>query len=160
MKKHYLVVMVLLVCLGATSGWAQLKSQIQESPSIAEVIRMPGLAPSLSNLSLFDPSRFSMRQSYSLSLATSGGQSASLGMYQNSMSFLLSEKWLLNTRFGFIHDPLKLGGMNMMNTNLFNNLIYGADLTYRPKENVVFNIRFDRMPYYSSYGYRYPYFGY
>ena len=158
MKKSLLIATMLVICLGATSGLAQLKSQLPQLPTIGEAIHLPGLS-SLSKFSLFDPSRFSMHQSYSMSFASGGGQSASLAVYQNSMSFLLSNKLLLNTRFGFYHDPFKLGTVSMTNSNMFNNLIFGADLTYRPKENVLFSIRFDRSPYY-SYGYYNPYFGF
>lgn len=160
MKKYLLAAIILAVCLGPTTGLTQLKSQIQQSPTLGEAIRLPGLASSLSNFSLFDPSRFSMHQSYSMSFATSGGQSASMGVYQNSMSFLLSNKLVLNTRFGFYHDPLKLGNMSTTNANMLDNLIYGADLIYRPKENATFILRFDRTPHYYSYGYYNPYFGF
>jgi len=159
MKKSLLIAALLVICLGATNGLAQLKSQLPQLPTIGEVIHLPGLS-SLSNYSLFDPSRFSMHQSYSMSFMTSGSQSASLGIYQNSMSFLLSNKLMLNTRFGFVHDPFKLGNLSSTSNNMFNNLIFGADLTYRPKDNVLFSIRFDRRPYYYSYGYYNPYFGY
>jgi len=157
MKKSLIITTMLVICLGVTSGLAQLKSQLPQLPTTSEVIHLPGLS-SLSKFSLFDPSRFSMHQSYSMSFMSGGGQSASLGVYQNSMSFLLSNKLLLNTRFGFYHDPFKLGNTTTTNNNMFNNLFFGADLTYQPKENVLFSIRFDRMPY---YGYYYnPYFGY
>jgi len=158
MKKNLIITVVLMIGLGTSSGLAQLKSQLAQLPTIGEAIHLPGLS-SLSNFSLFDPSRFSMHQSYSMSFMSGGGQSASLGVYQNSMSFLLSNKLMLNTRFGFYHDPFKLGNTTTTNSYMFNNLIFGADLTYRPKENVLFSIRFDRSPYY-SYGYYNPYFGY
>jgi len=160
MKRNLLTAIVLVLCLGTATGLAQLKSQIYQPPTIGEAIHLPGLSSSLSNFSLFDPSRFSMQQSYSMSFMTSGGQSASLGIYQNAMSFLLSNKLTLNTRFGFFHDPFKLGNLSTSNGNMLNNLIYGADLIYQPKENTTFILRFDRRPYYNSYGYYNPYFGY
>jgi len=161
MKRSLIAIILLVICLGTTTGFAQLKSQIYQSPTIGEAIRLPGLSSSMSKYSLFDPSRFAMQQSYTMSFTTAGGQSASMGMYQNAMSFLLSNKLMLNTRFGFYHDPFKLGNMSTSNSNMFNNLIYGADLIYQPKENATFILRFDHRPYYySSYGYYNPYFGY
>ncbi|HRS51924.1 MAG TPA: hypothetical protein P5067_05800 [Candidatus Marinimicrobia bacterium] len=159
MKRKILTVTMLAIFLG-TTGFAQLKTQIQKSPTTLEAIQLPGLSSALSSYSLFDPSRFNMQQSYSLSYSTFGNQSMSLGVYQNAMSFLLSDKFLLNTRFGFYHNPLQLGTMNATSNNMLDNLILGADLIYHPRENTTFMIRFDRRPYYSSYGYYNPYFGY
>ncbi len=159
MKRNFLTVTMLAIFLG-TSGFAQLKTQIQRSPTIGEAIHLPGISSTLSNYSLFDPNRFKMQQSYSLSYSTFGNQSMSVGVYQNAMSFLLSNKFLLNTRFGFYHNPLQLGTFNATSNNMLDNLIFGADLIYRPKENATFMIRFDRRPYYYPYEYYNPYLGY
>lgn len=132
---------------------AQLKSQIREAPTVEQSIRVPGLSSALGSLSLFDPSRFSMSQSYSLSFMSGAGRTASLGMYQNSMTYLFSDKLLLNARLGFIHDPLQRG--SLASTSLLDNLVYGADLLYHPNKNLWLNLSFDRAPMVNRY---YPYY--
>ncbi|MDD5765787.1 MAG: hypothetical protein PHW79_06045 [Candidatus Marinimicrobia bacterium] len=161
---HKVIVIWALIVLFLPFGWVhgQLKSQLRESASVEQNIKIPGVGSSLLGLGFLDKSRFSMHQSYSLSLSTFGKQSASMGVYQNNFSYLFSDKLMMNGRVGFYHDPLKIGN-TQLNQNLLENISYGADLIYRPKENVVLNFSFDRAPatYYYGYGpYSYRYFPY
>ena len=149
-----LLLAVLFIC-AINSLQAQLKSQIEPPLSVERSIQIPGLGSTSLGLNFLDPSRFSMHHSYSLSYMSFGNQSASMGIYQNVMSYVFSDKLVLNGHFGFMHDPLKMGN-SATTTNLMDNMIYGAELSYRPKDNVLLNVRFDKVPYYSRYGY-YPY---
>lgn len=140
---------------------AQLKSQLPQAISVSEAIRIPGVGSVRSALGFIDPNRFFMHQSYSLSYSSWGGGSASLGVYQNNMSYIFSEKLAMNARLGFVHNPLNLGSMTTQ-SNMIDNLIYGADLIYRPKDNTILSISFDKNPYYYRsrfypYGYYYQY---
>ncbi|MFA4838050.1 MAG: hypothetical protein WC703_01060 [Candidatus Neomarinimicrobiota bacterium] len=153
---------VLFLPFGLVRG--QLKSQIRETASVEQNIKIPGIGSSLLGLGFLDKSRFSMRQSYSLSFATFGKQSRSCGMgvYQNNFSYLFSDKLMMNGRVGFYHDPLKIGN-TQLSQNLMDNISYGADIIYRPKENVLLNFSFDRAPATYQYGYgpySYRYFPY
>lgn len=160
--RNVLVLFIVCVLIGLTVNLsAQLKSQVIEPQSVEDRIRVPGLGSSLLGLNLLNPDRFFMNHYYSLSMMTAGNSSMSMGVYQNSMSYIFSDQLQLNARIGFVHDPLHLGE-NSMQMDPMDNLIYGADLIYRPKENVLFNIRFDKVPYTyrvrtSPFGY-YPYY--
>lgn len=153
-KLTRLFVIFSLGCLSVSLP-AQLKSQLPKPIAMEDAIRIPGINSTNLGINFIDPNRFFMNQSYSLSFSSWGGNSASMGIYQNSMSYIFSDKLLLNTRIGFVHDPLNIGMMTNQ-TNLMDNMTYGADLTYRPKENVMFKIRFDKSPYYHRSGF-YPY---
>ncbi|RKY55579.1 MAG: hypothetical protein DRP89_03005 [Candidatus Neomarinimicrobiota bacterium] len=130
---------------------AQFKSQLKEKPSVEKSIKIPNVGPSSSGFSLLDPNRFFMNQSYSLSYMSFGKSSTSLGIYQNRMSYIFSDKLTLNGHIGFIHNPLQMG-INNNSMNPINNIIYGAELNYHPKENLFLNIRFDKVPLYYRYG--------
>ncbi len=151
--KFILVLFIFIPCLVVN---AQLKSQMNIGTSVEREIQVPGMGHTSLDLNLFDPARFSMNHSYSLSMSSFGNSNSSIGMYINNMSYVFSDKLLLNARVGFAHDPLQMGnpGQNM-NMNMMDNLVYGADLTFRPKENVVFHLSFDKRPYslYNNYGY-------
>lgn len=135
---------------------AQLKSQLPRPLAVEEAIQIPGVGSNNSSvLSFIDPNRFFMSQSYSLSYSSFGGGS-SMGIYQNQMSYLFSDKLMVRARLGFMHNPLGIGAYSNQPTDLMDNLIYGFDLNYQPKENVRFNIRFDKSPYYYRSGF-YPY---
>ena len=130
---------------------AQFKSQLKEKPSVEKSIQIPGIGPSSLGFSLFDSHRFFMNQSYSLSYMSFGKTSASLGIYQNRMSYIFSDKLTLSGRVGFIHNPLQMG-INNNSMNPINNIIYGAELNYHPKDNLFLNVRFDKVPMYYRYG--------
>jgi len=155
MKKLIQIACIVMLLAPLSFTEAQLKSQARPPVSVEDGIRIPGVGSTSLGLSWLNSDRFSMNQSYSLSYSTFGSQSASMGMYQNNMSYIFSDKLVLNGRFGFMHDPLKLGN-NTGTVNPLDNLIYGADLTYKPTENVLLNIRFDKVPSLYRYGY-YPY---
>lgn len=150
MQRLLKVCLIIFVLLPVGLLQAQLKSQLPEKPSVKESIKIPGVGPSSFGISLLDPDRFVMNHSYSLSFINSGNYSTSLGIYQNLMSYAFSEKLWLNTRIGFMHNPLMMGTYNN-SSNLLNNMIYGAELNYRPKDNVFLNVRFDSVPMYYRY---------
>lgn len=149
-----LILIFLILPFGMSYG--QLKSQLKETPTVEQRIKVPGIGSSLMGLGFLDPNRFSMRQSYSLTFSTFGNQSASMGIYQNNMSYIFSDKLMMNARLGMIHDPLKMGN-TQMNQNFLNNLFYGADVIYHPKENLLLNLSFEKVPSLYRYGYNSPY---
>jgi len=155
MRKITGLVTIVLLLLGMLPLQAQLKSQLPKPLAVEDAIQIPGVGSNNSLLSFINPDRFFMNQSYSLSYSSFGGGS-SMGIYQNQMSYIFSDKLMMNARLGLMHDPLNLGAYSTGQTNLMDNLIYGFDLSYRPKDNVIFNIRFDKRPYYYRSGF-YPY---
>ncbi len=163
MSRQFTHILIMIIVLFAINlGRTQLKTQVREQPTVEEAIRIPGLTQSDLGLNLFDPSRFFMHQSYSLAMGIGGNNAVSQGMYLNNMTYIFSDKLLLNARLGFTHDPLKLGQNEYNSYNALDNIIYGADLTYRPKDNMLFKVSFDKRPiYYSPYSYYYrrPYIG-
>ena len=147
LKKVSEIFVIVVVICSLVPLPAQLKSQVSKPLPVEKAIRIPGIGSTKLGINFLDPNRFFMNQSYSLSYSSWGGRSASMGIYQNSMSYIFSDKLALRTRIGFMHDPLSMNTMTNQN-NLMDNLIYGADLVYRPKKNMMFNIRFDKSPYY------------
>ena len=160
MKMKTIVTIITLLLVLSTFAFSQYKSQVQEMPSLEQAVRLPNQNNNTS-LNLFDPNRFSMNQSYSLSVGFSGNQNASMGMYLNNMTYMFSKDLVLNAKLGFVHNPLQMGG-NINSGNAANNLIYGAEVLYRPTENMKLKVSFNkvpysRRPYYSPYSY-YPYY--
>ena len=155
MRKITCLITIILLLVGVLPLQAQLKSQLPKPLTVEDAIQIPGAGSNNSLLSFIDPNRFFMNQSYALSYSSYGGGS-SMGVYQNQMSYIFSEKLMMNARLGFMHNPLGIGNYTTNQTNLMDNLIYGFDLSYKPKDNVFFNIRFDKRPYYSRSGF-YPY---
>lgn len=145
-----LIVTVFLMLSLSLELEAQLKTQVERKISVEERIKLPDYGKWGGLLS---SDRFSMHQSYSLSFFSMGNFSGSVGMYVNQMSFLISDKMLLKATLGIVHSPFTRGiGRN---PNFFNNLIYGAELLYKPTKNTFINLRFDTTPYYYPSYYMY-----
>ena len=55
---------------------------------------------------LFNPSRFSMSHSYTMSVGSYGSQSYNQGLYLNTMRFQLADPLFMQMRIGYAHQPL------------------------------------------------------
>lgn len=123
-------------------------------PTITERVGIPYIPENSSAvLGFFDPSRFEMQHSYSISYSSGGPYSGSLGLYTNRMSYMITDNLQLIADIGFMHQPFQSAG-NMPNFMNNGELFYGGELRYRPNDNTMFRIRFDNMPrFYSPYSY-------
>lgn len=146
-------IMILLLVLGLIPGfaYAQLKSQAL-APSVPEMLRsIPGSTQGLLSVIGFDPAKFHMSHSYSMSYFSLGGKGITQGLYLNTMSYQFSDPLLLKLQLGFAHQPFNAFGNN--NTPLFNNgfFVSGAELTYKPMNNMTLHFQFNRLPGQSYY---------
>lgn len=158
MKKLVFAMMLItaLALINPSAVDAQFRAE-QNTPSISEQIGLP-YSPSNSSMVLgfIDPSKIDMQQSYSMSFISGGGQSTTLGMYTNRLSYMISPDLQLIADIGFMHQPFQSMMDNGMPSNLFSNgqFFYGGELRYQPTENTSLRIRLDNMPrYYNPYGY-------
>ena len=100
--------------------------------------------------SIFDPNRFDMNHSFSLSMSSFGGNSMTTGAYTNQMSYLLKDNLRLNAQFTLAQP---VGGVNpLANSGLTNPIYYGASLDYQPTENFLVRISMNNYPRYNFYG--------
>jgi len=139
-KKEFLILIILL-----SWGNAQLRSN-SFHPDVP--VNDQGLGYAQRH-SFLDPSRFNMHQSFSMSVASGGGQSFSVGMYTNEMNFMLKDNLRLRTQFSLVQP----NGSN----SLFNNqapggqVFYGASLEYQPRENLFLSFSLNNYPTYRLY---------
>ncbi len=154
-KKQSRIFIILLTMLPFTLLFGQLVKHINNPISVENMIQIRQYDRIKPMFSLFDSNKFSMSQSYSLSAGSSGNSAFSTGMYLNNMTYMVSDKLLMNARVGFVHDPLKLGNTPTIGYSM-ENLIYGADITYRPFDNFLLRFSFNKTPM-STYGYN-PYY--
>ncbi|MFQ6675993.1 MAG: hypothetical protein ACE5LH_06565 [Fidelibacterota bacterium] len=118
----------------------------------------PGKAPQLplttgnqsSILSLMDPERFSMSHGFSFSMAASGNQAFSYGVYSNRLRYLISDNWALLARLDLVQPTYST--LPFASSAFTGNIYYGARLLYRPSENLQFTIGVDTYPRLYRYG--------
>ncbi|MGB2869339.1 MAG: hypothetical protein WBD36_12870 [Bacteroidota bacterium] len=135
----------LLVILVFVSSIApgQFKSQGESRTSVNEsMVRSDGGGLILG---WFDPSKFSMHHSYSLSYSTFGGQSMSLGVYTNSMFYQFSDPLSVQFDVSLMHSPFNSFG-DQFSKNLSGIYLSRAELNYRPSENMLFQIQYRQLP--------------
>ncbi len=102
----------------------------------------PEYRTATSGLSLVNPGRFSMHQSYSLSFASGGGGSASSGLYLNTLSYRLADPLVFSMDLGFF-TPIysTVQGATGKTPGLGTSLVLPRmGLEYRPSENFTLSL--------------------
>lgn len=105
-------------------------------------------------LGMFDPAKFNMSHSYSLSYTASGSNGLALGVYTNSMMYKFTDKLQLLVDASLVHSPYSTFGKNVQN-QLTGIYISKAQLNYRPSENTYISLQYQNLP--ESYYYTNPF---
>lgn len=147
MKKLLLVILLIPVIV-----FGQLKNN-DNSVDIRNEILKPLLNNTI-GLGLFDPARLTMSHSFSLSYFSIGGESVSQSLYLNTLNYQLADPLSLSIQWGIQSFPHNSFGSNhpAFNSGLF---FSGAELNYRPTDNLYLKFQVSRYPYYNSYPYPY-----
>ncbi len=138
-----------------------------------DVPSIPGLTrsqPSGVNTFLgIDLSRIDFQNSYSMQVSTYGGDAVATGLLKSSFNYMINPQVSVRGFVGLVHSPFSSFAPVNEQASFINgfsseNMLYGGEVTYRPKENMVFQIGFSKQPtqtYYSNYSpYTYRPFGY
>lgn len=103
---------------------------------------------------LFSDDHFRMSHTYEMSMSRFGGNTASLGMYTNSMMWQFNEQWAARVDVSLAHSPF--GGNDMFgNQTDAQVFLRNAEVAYRPSENMEFRFQMQQSPhgsYMSPYG--------
>jgi len=140
-KLTYILTLVVITSL----GWGQLKSDLPVNNPVFN----DGTSSDNSLFSLFDPNRFNMQHSFSMSMINMNNRSIGIASYTNNMNFTLRDNLRLQTYITFLQP-------NMLSTNsgtpLNNNQVYfDAVLNYKPTANSHFSVSFGNYPTYRRY---------
>lgn len=133
---------LLTLVFSLSLSFAQLKSKVGSNASVSESLIKPdnGLM-----FGWFDPSKLTMRHSYSLSYQSFGGQGLSLGVYTNSLHYQISAPLDIQFDVSAMHSPFNSLGKEYQN-QLSGVYLSRAQLNYRPSENTLFQIQFRQLP--------------
>ena len=150
-----IVVTMLLLLLVPALGLAQLKNQ-QKNVDLPTALRTPPATGEgkFSILGL-DPAKFDMRHSYSLMYFSYGGRGFSQGLYLNTMTYRFSDPLTMRLQWGMVHQPFNaLGKDSPLKSGLF---LSGAELDYRPADNLWLRFQYRALPSRAYNPYRYWY---
>lgn len=158
--RNFVSLACLLLLLGtALPAQAQLRETAFEQQAPVKLYETKSSGFSLNKF--FDPAHFRMSQSVEFSSSSFGGQTASLGMFTNSMMWQFSDKLAARVDVSAAYSPNAgtfsnaAGGLNG-DARIF---VQNAEVAYRPSENVELHLSFRQSPY-GRYGSPYGYYGY
>lgn len=136
---------IVILTVAVSIGFAQYRTNLQSENNIFDSQSQQSSGIS----SLFDPSRFSMNQSFSMSMLSGNNMSIGLASYTNNMNFTLRDNLRLQTYITFL-QPKVLSSTSYSpyeNTQLY----FDATLNYDPTPNTHLMFSFGNYPLYRSY---------
>jgi len=123
---------------------------------LTPIIAQAQTAPDLKNksyvgnnpISFFDPSKLTMRHSYSFAFYSGGGHSGNIGMYMNSIEYAFADPLKIRIDLGFLHTPSQLfsGSSSIADKGV---IVPGISLDWRPSKH--FNLRLDYRQHAETY---------
>ncbi len=140
-KIKYIIALITILSI----GFGQLKADLSQNNAISQSLSSSGG----SIMSLFDPSRFSMNHSFSMSMMNVGKQSIGIASYTNNMNFLLRDNLRVQTYLTFMKPNMISSGTQNPYSN--SQLYFNTVLDYQPTENTHFQVSFGNYPRYSRY---------
>jgi len=140
-KMKYLIALITIISVGL----GQLKSDLSQNNAI---FNNP-VSSDGSILSLFNPSRFSMNHSFSMSMLNMNSQSVGVASYTNNMNFLLRDNLRVQTYLTFMQPQMLSTNSPTPYSN--SQLYFNTVLNYQPTDNTHFQVSFGNYPRYSRY---------
>lgn len=159
--KAFLIAFVLM--LTASIATAQFKPgvgpQTQEKPK-GTLEAMSGSDDFFSRL--FDPSHFSMHQTYSFSMVSGGGGSTGLSAFTNTFLLQPSENLMISADVSAVYSPFSSFG-SAYQKSLNGIYLSNARLNWKMSDNTFLRIEYNGAPYLNSgfnggYDPMYPFF--
>jgi hypothetical protein len=97
---------------------------------------------------LFDPSHFSMQQSFSMSYAASGKNSLLANTYCNSMKYRLSDKLTLKMDLAYSYLPAAFNNSQYRMSGSGQGLFLPSfGLKYQPNQNILIEFQYNNQGY-------------
>ena len=109
-----------------------------------------GLTSNTKSLSLLDPSRVKINNSYSFSYFSGGNTSGSFGIYTTTLKYRVSNPLSIALSLNYLHQPLSVFGRDDL--RIKNSIMPNFQLYYRPNNNFSFMINVLTFPPPYSWG--------
>ena len=99
---------------------------------------------------LFDPARFNMHQTYTMSFISGGGQSTGLGVFTNTFAYKAAEDLLISADISAVYSPYSSLG-SAFQKSINGVYLSSARLDWKMGDNTFLRVEYSGMPYGSSY---------
>lgn len=131
---------------------AQLRETAKQNSSVVTKLYDTGSSATNALGNLFGAEDFKMGHSYQMSFTSTGGNSASMGMYTNSMMWQFNPAWSARVDVSVAHPLTNSGTFGQQETQVF---LRNAEVSYEPSDNMEFHFQMQQSPrgrYASPYG--------
>jgi len=95
---------------------------------------------------LFDPTRFNMQQTYTMSFVSGGGQSTGLGVFTNTFAYRASDVLAISADVSAVYSPFSTLGSKFQNS-LNGIYLSSARLDWKLSDNSFLIVEYNAMPY-------------
>ncbi len=154
--KKILISLVVIISIIPLTVLGQLKRQ-DKPVQIKQELSQP-FKDQFIGLSIFDPSKFSMSHSISMSYFSLGGKGVSQSLYLNTMTYQIASPLLLKVQWGIQNFPYNALAKNhpAFQSGFF---LSGAELKYKPNDKFEMKLQYNSMPsyMYNRYWYENPF---
>lgn len=166
MRRIFLIVALTSLVSFVTMDVVRAQAPYRDTPtgpSTTETLRQPKLDNGFTGF--IDLSRVQMNHTLGFGYASAGGQGYSQGYYMNTLSYRFNAPVMLRLRTGVTNNPFMASGSMTQPgqsalSSFFNNAEFfgGADVIWKPRDNVRIQLSVDRLPpgyygYYNPYGF-------
>ncbi|MCF6237319.1 MAG: hypothetical protein L3J79_00640 [Candidatus Marinimicrobia bacterium] len=145
-KNRYILIMSAILVLVPLLLQAQYKQDVPNIPGLN--IKSSNGAPSILGIDL---SRVNFHNSYSMQMSSAGGEAVAMGLLRSSFDYVINPQLSVRGFVGLMHSPFStitpvdeqysfINGFNK------ENILYGGEITYQPKENLYFHFGFSQQP--------------
>ncbi|MBT3252454.1 MAG: hypothetical protein HN995_12800 [Candidatus Marinimicrobia bacterium] len=159
-KRPYITAIFIIILIFPLLVQAQFKAEIPNIPGLNT--RTANGSPSFFGIDLAD---LNFQHSYSMQVSSFGNDAVAMGLLKTSFEYTINPQVSFQGSVGLMHSPFSsitpMGEQySFLNGFSADNIFYSGEVTYKPKENMSFQIGFSRMPvntynrYYSPYPYR------
>jgi len=159
-KRPYLYAIIIIFLMLPVLVQAQYKADVPNIPGLNT--RSTGGATSFFGIDL---SKVNFQHSYSMQVSSFGGDAVAMGLLKTSFEYTINPQVSFQGSVGLMHSPFSSFAPTNEQYSFLNgfnadNIFYSGEITYKPKENMSFQIGFSRLPvstynqFYSPYPYR------
>ncbi|MCK5147016.1 hypothetical protein KAR48_09690 [bacterium] len=153
MNTKRMLSVLLMILLMAAASYAQIPAGRQNTGGSSVFARSRGFLDAL-----FDPSKFTMTHSYSMSVGSFGRGTYNSGLYLNTMQWKLADLLFMQISVGYHHQPFGKSNFSGQGTNEGKFFLRQAYLEYKPSKNTTVSFEYQSLPaqalYASPFGLR------
>ena len=136
MKKISLLAILIFVLTLGLNSYAQQNSIIKTE----KINNFTQIFSKYGKYGLLDPSKFDMKQSFSMTYQTNGKQSLMSNIYVNTLSYQISKPLSMKIHLGVAHSPSAFSSILKSDETHF---LPGLELTYKPSNNFIIHFEYN-----------------